>query len=92
MRKILKNKFTNYEDGLKFLNIDDLDERRRKHSLNFAKKCLRNEKVRNMFPVNIKNTRYHEKYKVNFAKTMRYKKSTIPSLKCYMNMKRKLTN
>ena len=29
---------------------------------------------------NIKNTRNHNKYKVNFAKNDRYKKSTIPTL------------
>ena len=51
----LKNKFRNYEDGLKYLNIDDLNERRKKHSLEFAKNCVKNEKVRNFFLVNSKN-------------------------------------
>ena len=69
-----------------------LEERRRKHSLSFAKKCLRNEKVTNLLPVNIKNTkntRNHEKYKVNFAKTERYKTSTIPSLQRMLNEQEK---
>ena len=92
VKLILKDRYTNYEDGLKFLNIDKLEERRRKHSLSFAKKCLRNEKVTNLLPVNIKNTkntRNHEKYKVNFAKTERYKTSTIPSLQRMLNEQEK---
>ena len=76
VRLILKNKFDNYEDGLNFLNMNSLDERREKQALNFAKKCLRNEKLKNMFPSNkrnTKNTRNYEKYKINFAKNERYK-------------------
>ena len=95
IRVILKNKFDNYDEGLKFLNIDSLDERREKHSLKFAQKCLKNEKVRNMFPVNMKTkkkTRNNEKYKVNFAKSERYKRSTIPSLQRKLNENEKTLN
>ena len=38
----LKNKFRNYEDGLIYLKIDDLNERRKKQSLKFAKNCVKN--------------------------------------------------
>ena len=41
-----------------------------------------------MFPINInrtKITRNSNKYKVNFAKTERYKKSSIPSLQRMLN-------
>ena len=41
-----------------------------------------------IIPVNTKsknNTRNHEKYKVNFGKRERYKKSTIPSLQRMLN-------
>ena len=41
-----------------------------------------------MFPINInrtKITRNSNKYKVNFAKTERYKKSSIPSLQRIVN-------
>ena len=34
---ILKDKYKNYEDALKYLNMDNLNERRNKHSLKFAK-------------------------------------------------------
>ena len=30
--------YTHYEDGLKYFNIDDVDERRKQQSLNFEKK------------------------------------------------------
>ena len=63
--------------------MDDLNDRRNKHSLKFAKICLRNEKVRDFFPAKMKNTkstRNHEKYIVQFAKAERYRKSTIPTL------------
>ena len=85
---ILKNKFTNYEDALKYLNVDSLNDWRKKFSLRFAKNCIRNGKVRNMFPINLnktKITRKPNKYKVNFAKTERYKKSSIPSLQRMLN-------
>ena len=88
VKVILKNKYTSYEEGLKFLNLENLEERRIKQSLNFAKKCLRNEKVRNMFSVN-KNksmkTRNSEKYKVNFAKSERYKKSPVINFQRLLN-------
>ena len=41
-----------------------------------------------MFPINLNNTkitRNPNKYKVNFAKTERYKKSSIPSLQRMLN-------
>ena len=62
VRLILKNKFDNIEDGLKFLNIDSLDERREKQALNFAKKCLRNEKLKNMFPSNKRYIKNNKNY------------------------------
>ena len=88
VKMILKDKYKNYEDALRYLNIDTLSERRNKHSLKFAKNSLRNEKVRNLFPVNTnrrKNTRNDNKYKVNFAKTERYFKSSIPTMQRMLN-------
>ena len=41
-----------------------------------------------MFPINLNNTKINRnpnKYKVNFAKTERYKKSSIPSLQRMLN-------
>ena len=44
-----------YKNGLKKLKIDSLEERRKKLCLSFAKKCLKNDKVKYMFPIKKKN-------------------------------------
>ena len=77
VRVILGNSSITYQEGLKKLNIEKLDNRREKLCLNFAKKCLTNEKVKHMFPKKISKhlmkKRNIKKYKVNFARTKRYK-------------------
>ena len=57
VRVMLKNKYTTYKDGLKKLNIPRLDERRDILCLRFAKKCLKNKKVKNMFPKKSQDTK-----------------------------------
>ena len=83
MRVILGNSYLNYQEGLEKLKIEKLDTRREQLCLKFAKKCLVNEKVRNMFPkkenMHQMKKRNTQKYKVNFAKTKRYKKSAFLS-------------
>ena len=56
-------------------------------SFSFAKNCIKNDKVKNFFPINnkIKLTRNPEHYKVNFARTKRYGSSTIPTLQRLLN-------
>ena len=62
--------------------MDTLEDRREFLSLKFAKKCLVNEKMKNMFPLNEKrhqmNTRKGEKYRVQYSNTDRLQKSAIP--------------
>ena len=85
---ILRNKNAEYEEALDWLNMKTLDQRRLDLSLKFAKSCLKNEKVKNFFPLNlknVKNTRNHESFKVNFANRKRYKNSTIPSMQTMLN-------
>ena len=68
--------------------MKSLQKRREYLSLKFAKKCLKNEKVKNFFPINqnnIKRTRNHELFKVNFANRKRYASSTIPTLQRMLN-------
>ena len=68
--------------------MNTLNERRHDLSLKFAKSCLKNEKVTNFFPLNLKNhknTRNHESFKVNFAHRKRYKNSTIPTMQRMLN-------
>ena len=57
--------------------------------MKFAKDCLKHEKMKEMFPLNVKNTelkiRFKETYKVNKANTERYKQSAIPYLQNLLN-------
>ena len=75
--------FKTYKHGLNILNIDTLDKRREKLCLKFAKNCLKNEKVQNLFPLNhakhkMKKRKNPKKFQVKRPKTERYKKSSVP--------------
>ena len=89
VKVILKNNYKSYEDALEFLNLDSLQIRRKKQCLKFAKDCLKHEKMKELFPLNVKNTqlkiRFKETYKVNKANTERYKQSAIPYLQNLLN-------
>ena len=99
VRVIMGKKYLSYKNGLKNLNLENLTDRREKLCLKFAKNCLKNEKVRNMFPKNItKHTmkkRKTQRFKTRLAKTKRFKKSAIPYMvrllnKDYENRKLKM--
>ena len=82
MRVILGRNYKNYKNGLNQLRMEKLNTRREFSCLKFAKNCLNNEKVKDIFPKSIKihkmKTRNRELFKVKFSKTKRYKKSAIP--------------
>ena len=86
---ILKNNYQNYEKALEMLNLDTLNERRRKQCLKFAKDCLKHEQMKQMFPIKANDNqiqiRYKEKFIVNKANTERYKNSAIPSFQRLLN-------
>ena len=88
---IMGNKYSDYDNALKFLQIDRLSERRKKLCLNFAKKSVKHEKAGKIFPLKQlkKQLRSNELYKVNFASTDRYQKSTIPFLQSLLNKEEK---
>ena len=48
----MEKKYTNYNDGLKTLNLENLKRRREQLCLLFNENCQKNEKVINMFPNN----------------------------------------
>ena len=89
MRVIFKKQYSNYQNSLKTLKLDTLEIRRQKLNLKFAKGCLKIDKLRPMFPMNdIQHNmekRNNEKFKVNHARTERYKNSTIPYLQRLLN-------
>ena len=87
---ILKNRYTNYKQGLNFLKIENLDERRRQLCLKFAKNCLKIEKAKGMFN---KKTKLHKMkmrkqklYEEKNIRTKRYQKSAIPYLTKLLNI------
>ena len=83
LKIILKDRYTTYEQALTHLNLDYLSIRRGKFCLNFAKKCLKHEKTRDMFPLNSTldhDIRRKQKYHVQFAHTNRLRDSAIPQL------------
>ena len=89
MKVIFKNDYHSYARSLKILRIESLQDRRERLSLNFAKKCLKQNKMSDMFPKHLNhsniNIRNFEKYHVNHASTERYRNSAIPFLQRKLN-------
>ena len=69
--------------------MESLEDRRTRLCLKFAKNCLKNEKLKQLFPLSGKNhgmkTRLREKFKVHHANTERYRKSAIPYMQNLLN-------
>ena len=88
-RKILKDSYKSYEINLNNLDIESLVERREGLCLEFAKKCLRNEKMKYLFPQNKKvhqmETRFEETFEINHANTERLKNSPIIYMQRLLN-------
>ena len=87
---ILKDKYPGYKQGLAKLGLESLKSRREDLCLNFAKKCVKSDKLQHMFPKNIKShdmsTRKEEKYNVQFANTERLQNSPIIFMQKLLNM------
>ena len=78
---ILKNTYKTYDEALIKMDLDSLNDRRKNLDIKFAKSCLKNEKMKHLFPLNKKShtmsTRKPMKYSILKANTERYKKSPI---------------
>ena len=89
LRVILGEKYINYKHALNVMRMDSLEMRRQNICLKFAKQCIRNEKLRNIFPKNESNhgmeKRSAEKFVVRKALTERYKRSAIPNMQRLLN-------
>ena len=88
-RVILQDRYENYPQALELLNLQTLSERRATLCLKFAKKCLKFEQTRDLFPLNPaddKNTRDHETYHVVHATTGRLLDSAVPQMQRALNM------
>ena len=81
---ILGHQYTDYMSALKICDIHSLEERRQQRLLKFSLKCLDDPHNKKMFPKN-KKTIGGEVFKVNFARTTKYMKSTIPQAQRLLN-------
>ena len=89
LKLILKERYTNYKDALNVIKMDSLEMRREKLCLKFAKSCLRNEKVADMFPMNKKDhamgRRQNEKFVIRKARTERLQRSAVVHMQRLLN-------
>ena len=83
-RIILNSRYTDYDKALEILNLETLSDRREVLSLKFAKKCLKYDQTREMFPLNTSD-RNRYKYHVQYAKGSRLLFSSIPQLQRALN-------
>ena len=86
---ILKDSYKNYENAQLVLDLQTLKERRTFLCLEFARKCLKNTKMKSLFPANTRiegmNPRSKEHFKVNFALTERLKSGPIIFMQNILN-------
>ena len=89
VRVIMGKSYQNYLHGLKELRLETLEKRRENLCLRFAKKCLKNEKMKNLFPTrkihHKMKTRNKEKFQTEKIRTNRLKKAAIPYMTKLLN-------
>ena len=89
LKIILKGSYKNYENALKVMDLSTLEERRKDLLLTFAQKCLKNPKMKNLFPPNnrthIMNPRQYEHFQVLKANTERMNQSPIITMQRLLN-------
>ena len=86
---ILKDSYRSYENAQRILDLETLKERRTFLCLEFAKKWLKNDKIKSFFPPNARThtmgPRSQEHFKVNFALTDRLKNGPINCMQNILN-------
>ena len=89
VRVIMGKSFKNYTHSLRELKLESLEKRRELLSLRFAKNCLRNEKMKNLFPLKKfkhkmkrRNPMKYEEKKIN---TKRFASSALPYMTKLLN-------
>ena len=87
--KIILDGKHSYKDSLQILNLPTLKERREILTARFANKCLKNERTRDIFKLNISKSkiqlRYRKKYQEVKSKTNRLFKSAVPYMVIILN-------
>ena len=86
---IMEEDYINYNHALSVLGLTTLETRRQKFTLDFAKRSLADNKLRDLFPTRKKthtmHTRITEQFKFNHANTARYLNSPIPTMQKLLN-------
>ena len=86
---IMEEDYRNYNHALRVLGLKTLETRRKKLTLDFAKRSIMDNKFRDLFPIRQKahtmETRNKEKFKVTHANTHRYSKAAIPTMQNLLN-------
>ena len=87
LKIIFQEKYTSYENALKLSNLSTLKIRYEQLLMRFAKKCIKNDRTKDILPLNVTTDRLrqHEKYCVPFARKERFRKSTIPTMARMLN-------
>ena len=91
LKIILRENYKTYENALKLLDLDKLDERREYLCLQFAKKCIKNRKMKDLFPLKDKKhemiTRNQEIFEIKKANTKRLQNSPVIYMQKLLNLK-----
>ena len=89
LKLILKEKYVDYKNALNVMKLDTLAVRREKLCLKFAKDCVRNEKLHDMFPKSRKShlmdMRQNYKFVVKKARTERLQRSAVVNMQKLLN-------
>ena len=85
----MEENYKNYNHSLVTLGLTTLESRRRKLTLDLARRSLSDNKLRDLFPIKNKShtmeTRGKEQFRVNHANTARYFNSAIPTMQRLLN-------
>ena len=84
LKIILGSEYFNYESSLKICSLDTLFKRRNDRMLKFAVKCTQDKFNKKVFPLN-SNPKNKDHFIVNFARTNKYLKSTVPQCQRLLN-------
>ena len=89
LKIILRDKYMNYENALNVIGMETLEMRREKLCLKFAKACVDNQKLSDMFPrarkSHLMEKRKREVFLVKLARTERLKKSAVVNMQKQLN-------
>ena len=88
-KMILKESYTTYEEALNLLNLQDLKSRRKKLAIKFGRGCLEIPQMKELFTKSSNKhfLRNEGHIDIQYARTQRLFKSSIPTLQRLMNEK-----